>query len=568
MIDKKMNYGGIGLAIASMMLVSPNSFAQTSAGSILQQIRSEAPAPAIPRAVPSSDLGAAKVDVPEAVKINVTRFLLSGNTKISTEDLELVLEPYINHLMTFEDLQGAANTIFEYYGERGLLVRADFPAQEVTDGVVKIQITEAVFGGVKIDNRSERVSTSTITDWFDASLPKQEPLSVEELSRALLNFNDRPDVSGSGSLQEGAAAGETVLGIVVTDKSVFDSVLGLDNIGSSSTGSDRVTASANLNGALGFGEQATFYGLHTEGTDFGRLGFTLPVGSDGLRVGVNASNLNYRVITKSFSGLAAHGSSTVTGFEASYPLIRTQPTNLILTTNYNYSQFNNANATGTASLYNTKVLLAGLNANMMDGFFGGGVTTANATLSTGSVNLDYSPSLVGDMQGANARGGFSKLRYSLSRSQSVFWDLSAYLSLSGQAANKNMDSSEQFYLGGPSAVRAYATGQGNASQGTLFTAELRQTLPSDFQATAFYDYGMVQTYKNPNFPSAPIANQYSIQGYGLSLGWTGPYRLQIKATWAQSFGTLPNSIEESFKGNGGGVGTSRLWLTASFPFDL
>ena len=185
-------------------------------------------------------------------------------------------------------------------------------------------------------------------------------------------------------------------------------------------------------------------------------------------------------------------------------------------------------------------------------------------MSVGKVNLNSSPSYFYDQLGPQVNGNFTKLRYSGNRIQNITAGLSASLSISGQFANKNLDSSEQLYLGGPYAVRAYATGQGNGSQGNLTTIELRQQLSTAFILSGFYDYANVQTYQNNNFLAQSQNNNYVLQGLGASLGWNGPMGLQLKATWAMRTGSLPNSITESLNGNGG-TSSNRFWIAASIP---
>jgi hemolysin activation/secretion protein len=247
-----------------------------------------------------------------------------------------------------------------------------------------------------------------------------------------------------------------------------------------------------------------------------------------------------------------------------YPIIRSRPANLFLLTNYNYSSFiNNANSAIT-SQYNTSVFLGGLSGNLLDSFAGGGINYGSLMASGGSVNLNNSPSFSSDLIGPRVNGSFTKLRYGANRLQAITPDLSGYFGISGQIASKNLDPSEQLYLGGPYSVRAYATGQGNASQGNLMTFELRQALPMKLLLTGFYDYANVQTYKTSSFTITPLNNTYAMQGLGSSIGWSGPMGLQVKAIWAMRTGTLPALVTQSFNGNGG-TSSNRFWLTASLP---
>ena len=127
-----------------------------------------------------------------------------------------------------------------------------------------------------------------------------------------------------------------------------------------------------------------------------------------------------------------------------------------------------------------------------------------------------------------------------------------------------MDSSEQLYLGGPLNVRAYASGQGSASQGQLYTMELRQQLPGPFQLALFYDEGRARTWKF-KLPTHNVDNAYNLRGAGASLSWSGPLGAQVKATWAQRIGQPSASVSSLLMKNGG-LDRSRVWLNASIPF--
>lgn len=552
--------------LLTLFFLAPKSFAQqTSAGSVLQGIRSQELETTLPQVLPN--IGQAKVEQtsgPNAATFFAKRFVFIGNTKVSSETLNTLVAGYLNRPVTFNDLKNAADLIAEYYRAQGLLVKTQIPRQDVTGGVVTIEIMEASLGSIFIDNKSKRVSNTRVEKWIYSAIPRNTSLSLSALDRALLTLNDLPDIQVTSSLQEGGKRGETNVLLTVTDKPLVDGMVGVDNFGQSSTGQNRATANLNINGPLGLGEQVNIYGLHTEGTNYGRVALTAPIGSDGLRVGINGSYLAYRVVNSSFNQLFANGTSSTSGAELTYPIIRSRPANLFLLTNYNYSSFiNNANSAIT-SQYSTSVFLGGLSGNLLDSFAGGGINSGSLMASGGSVNLNNSPSLSSDVIGPQVNGNFTKLRYAANRIQAITPSLSAYLGASGQIANKNLDSSEQLYLGGPYSVRAYATGQGNASQGNLMTFELRQTLPMKLLLTGFYDYANVQTYKTTNFTSAPQNNTYALQGLGSSIGWSGPMGLQIKAIWAMRTGTLPTLVTQSFNGNGG-TSSNRFWLTASLP---
>lgn len=548
-----------------LLLGSAVAHAQTSAGQLLQQNRELEPMPPV---LPDATREPAPVELkplapkPDQLTFVVKQFVFVGNSKVSSAELQSIVADLIGKPITFDDLKRATDAITEYYREQGWLVRVILPQQDITDGTVTLRIVEAKLGGIKINNQSKRVSDARVEAWIYGRIPQDSELSLDQLDHALLTLNDLPDVAVVGSLQEGAKPGDTILLITVTDKPLFNGQVAVDNYGSSSSGTVRGSALVNVNGPLGIGDQVSVYGMYSQGNNYGRLSYTLPVGNSGLRVGVNGSSMSYRVLGDSFNSLFNNGFANTGGLEATYPIIRTRPMNLIGLLNWNYSQFRNwSNGKSIPeNSYDTNVTQIGASGNLIDGLFGGGLNTASLIGSLGDIGKDAwqnSGQLIG------VAGTFAKLRYAANRNQALTESLSFYLGVSGQLASKNMDSSEQLYLGGPMNVRAYASGQGAASQGNLTTAELRQNLPYQTQLTAFYDMANVQQWK---FNTQNIAtNNYILQGYGASLGWIGPYGLNVKAVWAQRTGQLSQSVAQYLSQNGG-TSVNRFWLTGSIPF--
>ena len=548
-----------------LLLGSAVAHAQTSAGQLLQQNRELEPMPPV---LPDATREPAPVELkplapkPDQLTFVVKQFVFVGNSKVSSAELQSIVADLIGKPITFDDLKRATDAITEYYREQGWLVRVILPQQDITDGTVTLRIVEAKLGGIKINNQSKRVSDARVEAWIYGRIPQDSELSLDQLDHALLTLNDLPDVAVVGSLQEGAKPGDTILLLTVTDKPLFNGQVAVDNYGSSSSGTVRGSALVNVNGPLGIGDQVSVYGMYSQGNNYGRLSYTLPVGNSGLRVGVNGSSMSYRVLGDSFNSLFNNGFANTGGLEATYPIIRTRPMNLIGLLNWNYSQFRNwSNGKSIPeNSYDTNVTQIGASGNLIDGLFGGGLNTASLIGSLGDIGKDAwqnSGQLIG------VAGTFAKLRYAANRNQALTESLSFYLGVSGQLASKNMDSSEQLYLGGPMNVRAYASGQGAASQGNLTTAELRQNLPYQTQLTAFYDMANVQQWK---FNTQNIAtNNYILQGYGASLGWIGPYGLNVKAVWAQRTGQLSQSVAQYLSQNGG-TSVNRFWLTGSIPF--
>jgi len=555
----------ISLYLIFTNLYTVSVFAQPSAGSLMQQLQSEQPLMPLPPVQPGLTGEKLTPATPGEREVLIKEFKFIGNQKLSQQELQAIVAPYKNTLMSFNQIKALTELIAEDYRKKGWLARALIPAQDVTDGVLTIQIVEAVLGGVRIDNQSKRVSTERVDSWIDSHIPQNSGLSLDQLDRAILTLNDLPDVNAVSSLQSGKNEGQTDLNLLVTDKPRFDGFIDEDNYGDPSTGMWRTVGSLYVNSPLGFGDQAIVYGLYSEGVSFGRLSYTAPIGKDGLRLGVNGSAMNYRVINRSWDDLRLGGQSQSGGLEASYPIVRSRPANLYALGFYNYSNYENSSDGNITNRYKTSVFSAGLSGNLIDGLNGGGTSTGTLIASAGQIILNGSPLQSFNEETINTGGNFTKLRYSINRLQNITQNIAGYVSLTGQLANKNMDSSEQMFMGGPYAVRAYAPGQGAASQGNLLTAELRLKLPQQFLLSAFYDLANVQALKYSDYPGNTGANTYLLQGFGASLTWSAPKNILLRATWAHRTGDLSENAQ-AYLANNGGLSPNRFWLNASISF--
>jgi hypothetical protein len=143
--------------------------------------------------------------------------------------------------------------------------------------------------------------------------------------------------------------------------------------------------------------------------------------------------------------------------------------------------------------------------------------------------------------------------------------LSVYGSVQGQFANKNLDSSEKLYLGGPGGVRAYPVNEAGGSEGYFASLEARARLPMSVDLTGFFDIGSVRVNRDNDFTGAATPNRLTLKGVGVSAGWTAPFGLNLKATVAHRLGSNPNPTSTG-RDQDGSLDMNRIWLQASLPF--
>lgn len=533
--------------------------AQPDAGALQQQIESERRAP-LPGPRPLEAPNAPAPTDTGGVTLTVSEFRFVGNSELSSESLALVTADYTNRPLSFSQLQAAAASVARAYREAGWVARAFLPRQDIRDGIVTIQVAEASFGKVVAEGPPTRLNAKQATARIEAQQQAGQPANSDALDRGLLLADDLPGLAVRGALRPGEAAGETDLALSLMDEALWAGAVGADNTGPRSTGEDRLTGRLFLNSPIGYGEQLSAHVIDSSGSEYLRLGIYMPVGADGWRVGANASRFDYTLITPEFKALDSEGNSTSMGLEASYPLIRSRLKNLYFTTALDSREFDNSTLAGTTSDYGIQSASMGLSGNMFDGWSGGGANSTSLVLTQGRVRLGK----VDLGEDAELQGDFFKLRYSLSRQQLLTSTLSLGATYSGQWSNDNLDSSEKFYLGGSTGVRAYPANEGSGANGQMLNIDLRWQLPYNLTAGVFYDWGRVTQNTDNRQLDVPV-NSYSLKGHGLSLGWQPGLGFELQATWARRDGNNPNP-SLSGRDQEGSLDKNRMWLTANLVF--
>ncbi len=538
------------------------------AGALRRQIEQESRPPLPTPETPRQSAQPRPPADPAAARVTVREFRFSGNTRIADDRLQAAVRDYLDRPLDFSELQQAAQAVSAAYREAGWIVRSSLPRQDVTAGTVTIRIDEARFGTARLDGEPPlRLRPDVWQAIVDTAQPTDAPLSAPALDRALLLLNDLPGVAVAGNLTAGQANGQTDLLVKFTDTPLFSGHLGADNAGTRSTGHVRYTASLTANSPLRLGDQLQASLIHTEGNNYGRIAYSLPVGSHGLRVGANVSNLDYRLVGAEFKAIDAAGDSRSFGLEAGYPLIRGRRENLYLSATVDRKRFDNEANDAATSRYDADVATLGLFGNRYDDFAGGGVDEAALILASGRIRPDtLTP------RSDHSNGSFTKFRWSLSRQQAIAAGWSAYVAWSGQWTNDNLDSSEKFYLGGISGVRAYPVQEGYGSRGQLINLELRRHITDAWLLTGFYDWGRVRQYERGTDIygrrlTGNTPNTLDYQGYGLSLTWQAPFGAIVRATWARRHGNNPLPANTG-KDQDGTLHKDRFWLSLSIPFQF
>ena len=173
---------------------------------------------------------------------------------------------------------------------------------------------------------------------------------------------------------------------------------------------------------------------------------------------------------------------------------------------------------------------------------------------SGQLSIDPLKERQRDRLSARTEGGFTKAELSGSYLYTLSDKQGIYLSLNGQLASKNLDSSEKMLLGGIGGVRAYPSGEGQGDEGWQATAEWRYRVLPSLQGVLFYDAGAVDINHTP---FAAGKNHRSLSGGGLGVNASPLPGLGLKMNVAWRGSEAPVSDKDQ---------KPRVWLQASYQF--
>lgn len=536
--------------LASLLFLAPAAaFSQMApdAGQLLQQL-GPPPVLSAPKSSPTR-IEEKRPDSPaDEARIAVKAFLISGAHAIPVAELQALIADSSGKELTLADIDVLALRITRYYREAGYLVaRAYVPAQEINNGVLEIAVLEGVLGKVEIENRAGigGAALATIN-----ALQTGAALRNETLESSLLPLSDLPGIEVRTTLRPGETIGASDLLVEVQPGRMLTGSIDLDNFGNRFTGAYRLGGNFSWNNPAGLGDQIS---VRAQGSDeemtYLRLGYHLPVGPRGMRVGLAWSEMRY-LLGKDFAVLNADGRATTASLYAQHPLLRRRDANLFVALQYDgKSLLDRIGATNTDARKSLDSWTVSLQGAMADDIAGGGMSSALLSWTTGRLEMDRDSATI-DQVSARSKGQFDRWNFALNRTQRLTDRSNLFLSWTAQGTRKNLSSSEKFSLGGAQGIRAYPQGEGTGDEGRLLSAEFRWQLSDTWQALAFYDDGRV---KINHSPWTTETNHRRLAGTGLGINYANNgFTVKIFTAWKAGTGKPTSDIDRS----------PRLWAQA------
>ena len=531
---------------------SPAAQAQVppDAGQTLQQLQPPIAAPRESQPLKiQAPLDSAPI-APGGAAVILNTVKLSGNSVFSEETLRAALGDVTGKTFDLAGLRGLAQRITDVYQAGGYpFARAILPPQDLANGDLRIEVIEGRYGVVQAQG-DDSVLAQQASAFLDGLLPGSVIASAP-LERAALLLDDLPGIQTSATMRPGTQAGTGDLIVQIARDQRVRGDIGLDNAGSRYTGKNRVRANVDINSPFLLGDQLTVRALLSEEKLWlGSLGYSLPLGTSGLRGNVGYSHTSYE-LAKEFASLHANGTAKVASAGLSYPILRSQKANLTLIATYQSKDLHdNRDSTRTYESKSSQSMPLALQFDYRDAF--DGITYGSASWTPGKLKLDAGLTAVDDYK---SNGRFHKVNLDVVRLQSLPAGFNLMAHLSWQQANKNLDSSEKLSLGGASGVRAYPSGEATGDEGGLAQLELRYDAGA-YTPYAFMDAGRITVNAKPLVAGD---NRRSLSGGGLGL------RYQRQA-WSADVALAWRSIGGRSLSETNSDPKPRVWLNVEYRF--
>lgn len=522
-VESRRTPRGIVVAVlATAAIWLPLGWAQgVSPGDVRQTL--PRPTPEVPTR-PAPEVEAAEppapAQAPGGPAVLIQRFEITGNSVFPTEELHQQIAGYEGRRLTLLEIYTVADELTRYYRDRGYtLSTVTVPVQEVTTGVVKLEVIEGEIGQVQVEgNRS--YSESFIRDRVDGLQPGQV-ITLDEIKQELLTLNDLPGLSARAMVRPGTAYGTSDI-VVQANEKRFDAVGRINNHGRKSIGEWRIEGDFILNNPARIGDRLDLSLVHAEGglLNYAQVRYSAPIHRRGTQAFGYYSYYDYKVKTAelgpAFVGTRLEGEGEDFGVGLTHAFIRSAERNLFGAVSIDRSLTEQEGTLVLPGDQREDITLLQLSA------FGNYVHPDNALT---TVSALFSTNFRENDDGTDNNAQLAKLQIDASHLRPIVDDRwSVLFRGTGVVSADPLQNIERFRIGGIDNVRSYPSAELAGDQGVFASAQLQRIfiVPDYFsgQFRAYVDGGLV--HRKKPLPTEKSTESLTGLGTGVSL-FLGPY---------------------------------------------
>jgi hemolysin activation/secretion protein len=475
------------------------------------------------------------------VKIPVRQINVIGSTVFGDKELKPITQPLEGRTATLEELKKVSQAITQLYLDAGYLTsRAVLADQNITDGVVQIQVIEGRLEDIQIEGQKP-LNPDYIRSRI--RLGATTPLRVDRLEDQLRLLKADPLFeSFDASLRSGKEIGQSVLVVRVKEANPFYGNLNIDNYSPPSVGSERFGVALAYRNLTGNGDElaGSYYRSTTGGSNVFDFSYRVPLNPMNGTLQLRTVLDRNKVTQAPFERLNIEGESNIYEISVRQPLIRTPRQEFALSLGFSYKDGQTflfdrtpfpfgigADANGVTR---TSVFRFGQDYVSRD-TQGAWLARSQFSLGTGLLDATINKSPIPDSR-------FFSWLGQVQRVQRLGNDHLLLIQGDVQLTPDSLLPSEQFVIGGGQSLRGYRQNVRSGDNGFRFSVEDRITLQrndagvSIFQLAPFIDLGSI--WNHPDNPNK-LPRQTFLASAGLGLLWEPLPRLSLRLDYAIPF---------------------------------
>src|SRR5450830_689791 len=447
------------------------ALAQQPVSKVTSQVESPVAAAGAAQATPAEDTR----------RVDINEYIVRGNTVLDERAIEKAVTPFLGPQRTMKDVEGARDALLAAYNAKGYQsVYVDLPEQQVTEGVVFLQVSETKVGRVRVvgaQYNSPREVRDQVPSLKEGAVPDFTQAQVELTA---LNRGAKRQVVPL--VKQGSIPGTMDVDLKVDDSTPWRASLGVNNDYSADTKPLRMTVSIGYDNLWQLGHSASLSYFGTP-QDLGQTrvwsgSYSAPLRGTNWAVEASGFVSNSNVATVGGTNVLGKGNSI--GVKATYTVPNTGIWYHALGAGIDFKkndqslQLNGAGDTVPLKYAPISLTYAGFMQGERNQY-GANFTLLNSTsrfFGYGSNDSQF------DYNRYKATSSFLVLKLDLNGTHTFSNNMQLGGRLNTQMTDSPLVSGEQIAAGGLNSVRGYLSAEATGDYGLVGSLELRSPMLS------------------------------------------------------------------------------------------
>ena len=493
--------------------------------------------------IPAAAWAQTRAEARAEARFGIYEYRVEGNSLLPDAAVERAVMPHMGDARTLADVEAARQNLARQYHDAGYLtVQVAIPEQQVTEGVVVLQVVEVPVSSLKVMGSNYHLPSqikATVSELGEGKVP-----NFNRMQQQLTELNRAADIKVSPVLKPGTEPGTVAVQLEVDDQLPFHGNVEFNTRQGLNTSATRVSAGLRYDNLWQEGHSV---GINLQASPQSArevrsvsLNYLMPNGSGGQSLSLYAASSRSQMdVLYNQPGLGLVGNTDMAGVRQTIPLAGAEDLFQTMSFGLDYKVIRQTlSLTGVSSASPTiRYAPLGISYRAMWLKHQPQPSVFDAGLVMGWRGLLSNSDARFEAKRPGSSASFMALRLGGQVSESVQkWTLTGRADL--QLASGPLLPSEQYSAGGADTVRGYYEGERLGDQAIRMSFELVSPSRTDtwlgsgwrVQWLGFVDEAMVQTLQ----PATGQAGHSSLVGLGGGVRMSGPNGLGVQLDVARA----------------------------------